>query len=99
MIRANPSPIEIIEVTDEAEIAAAREQRTQFDKNSQWLQAHASEVYGNHRGRYICIAGEELYVADTVREAVRQANAAHPEDKGWFTRYIPVEKVPRIYAF
>jgi hypothetical protein len=26
------------------------------------------------------------------------AKAAHPEDEGRFLRYIPREKVPRIYA-
>lgn len=99
MIRAHSSPIEIIEVTDPIEIAAAQEQRKQFDRNSQWLEAHASEVFSKHRGRHICIAGQELFVANNVREAVQQARAAHPDDKGWFTSYIPVEKVPRIYAF
>jgi len=27
-----------------------------------------------------------------------EATAAHPDDEGWFTRYIPKEKVARIYA-
>jgi len=39
-----------------------------------------------------------LFVADTATEAVAKAKAAHPEDQGWFTRYIPKEKVARIYA-
>jgi len=43
------------------------------------------------------VAGEELFVANSVKEAIEAARAAHPEDDGMFTRYIPREKVPRIY--
>ena len=80
------------------EPAAAREQREQLDRNSAWLQAHILEIGNNCRGKVICIAGQQLFVGDTTREAVAQATAAHPEDKGWFTQYIPKEKVARIYA-
>jgi hypothetical protein len=80
------------------EIAAARQQSEQFDRNSAWLQAHIAEVYGSNRGKVICIAGQELFVGDTTREAVAKATAAHPEDKGLLTRYIYKEKAARIYA-
>jgi hypothetical protein len=86
------------EVTDPVELAEARARREQFDRNSAWLETHASEVYSKHRGKCICIAGGELFVADTAREALAKATAAHPEDKGSFVRYIPKQKVPRIYA-
>lgn len=95
----NGSPAIIVEeLTDPTELAAARAQRDQFDRNSDWLQAHSSEVYSTHRGKCICIAGQELFVADTAREALASATAAHPEDFGRFVHYIPKEKVPRIYA-
>jgi hypothetical protein len=90
--------IEMEEVTDANELAKARQQREQFDRNSAWLQAHISEIYAKHRGKCICIAGQELFVGDTVQDAVTQATTAHPDDEGWFTRYIPKEKVARIYA-
>jgi len=86
------------EVTNAAELVEARAQREQFDRNSAWLHAHASEVYPNHRGKCICVAGEELFAADTASEAVALAAAAHPDDKGRFVHYIPKERVPRIYA-
>lgn len=90
--------IEMEEVTDPEELNKARRQRERFDRNAAWLQAHISEVYTQHRGKYICIAGEELFVADTAKEVIAQATAAHPDDDGWFTRFIPKEKVPRVYA-
>ncbi len=92
------TPVVMDELVDAAELAEARAQQEQFDRNSGWLQAHASEVYSKHRGKCICIAGEELFVAETASEAVALATAAHPEDRGRFVHYIPKEKVPRIYA-
>lgn len=86
------------EVNDPGELAEARAQREQFDRNSAWLQAHASEVYPKHRGKCICVAGEELFVANTASDAIARATAAHPHDKGRFVHYIPKERVPRIYA-
>ena len=93
-----PCSIEMKEVTDAAELAAARKQRERFDRNSAWLQRHISEIYANHRGKCICVAGEEVFVGDDATEATELALAAHPEDDGWFTRYIPKDKVARIYA-
>jgi hypothetical protein len=100
MIRASkpPPPLIMEEVTDPEELARARAQRERFDRNSAWLQAHTSEIYERYRGKCICIAGEELFVADTPAEALAQARTAHPEDDGFFLRYIPREKTTRIYA-
>jgi hypothetical protein len=95
----NPtSKIVMEEVTDPVALAKARKRREQFRRNAAWLQAHASEIYPHHRGKCICIAGEELFVADTASGALAQATSAHPDDEGRFVHYIPKEKVPRIYA-
>ena len=91
-------PVVIKEVTDPVEIAKARAQRARFDRNSAFLEAHAGEVYTRHRGKCVCIAGEELFVANTPVEAMALAKAAHPDDDGSFVRYVPREKLARIYA-
>ena len=91
-------PLIMEEVTDLEELARSRVQRERFRRNAAWLQAHASEVYSNNRGKHICIAGEELFVGDTVESALAGARAAHPEDEGFLLRYVPREKVWRIYA-
>jgi hypothetical protein len=85
----------IEEVKDPVELADARNREIQFERNWKWLEAHASEVY-SHRGKVICIAGEELFVGDSVEEVLGRAKAAHPTDEGRFTRIIPKEKVARI---
>jgi hypothetical protein len=93
-------PIAMSEVTDPDELAKARAQDERFGRNSVWLQTHATEIYTQYRGKCICIAGEELFIADTPEEALRQARAAYPEEDGSILiRYIPREKVSRIYAY
>src|SRR5947208_14727245 len=86
----------MVEVTDPEELARARAQRERFDRNAAWLQAHASEVY-SHRGKFICVAGEALFVADSAPEALAMGKAAHPDDDGSFVQYVPLEKLARIY--
>jgi hypothetical protein len=55
-------------------------------------------VYPRYRGKCICIAGEELFVADTPEEVLTLAKVANPDDAGYFLYYIPREKLARIYA-
>ncbi len=85
-------------LTDTGELAKAQTQRERFNRNAAWLQAHVSEVYSQYRGKCICVAGEELFVADSAKDAIALATVAHPDDDGWFTRYIPKERAARIYA-
>ncbi len=63
--------IQIEMVTDPVELAKSQRQDEQFDRNSDWLEAHAADVYPKFRGKHICIAGEHLFVGDTAEEALR----------------------------
>ncbi len=92
-------PLIIMEqITDPVELAKAQAREELFERNSVWFDAHATEIYHTHRGKCLCISGEELFVADTPAEALALAKAAHPDDDGRFTRIIPKENLPRIYA-
>ncbi len=83
-------PITMEEVTDPEELAQARARDERFARNSAWLQAHATEIYTQYRGKCICVAGEELFIADTPEEVLAQARTAHPEEAGSILiRYIP----------
>jgi hypothetical protein len=86
------------EVTDPEELAKAHLLHERFERNSTWLQPHIAEVYSHYRGKCICVAGEELFVADTPQEVIDLADVAHPEDDGKLLRYIPKERVARVYA-
>src|SRR5258708_7384502 len=96
-MNAETPKITITEVTDPIEIAKAREQDEKFERNLAWLDAHATDVF-SHRGKHICIAGQELFVADTVDEVLAKAKAAHPEDNGRYLKYVPKSRAARIYA-
>jgi len=98
MIQARSLPLVTVEVTDPDEIAKIKAQRERFRKNSDWLQTHVAQVYAQHRGKCICVAGRELFVADTAPEVVALARKAHPEDDGLLLRCIPRERMERIYA-
>src|SRR5574341_2230769 len=87
--------ISIEQVTDAGELAKAQAQRERVNRNVAWLQAHVPEIYSRYRGKCICVVGEELFAADSTRNAIALATAAHP-DGGWFTRYIPKEKASQI---
>jgi len=87
----------IIEELPPEELAAYKARQERFRRNSAWLDAHAAEAYA-HRGKFLCVAGEELFVGDTVADVVARAKAAHPDDDGLFTQYVPVERGPRVYA-
>src|SRR5213082_291767 len=89
--------ITMSEVTDPAEIAKMHELHRKFQRNIDWLDAHATEVF-SHRGKFICIAGQELFVAETFDEVNAWAKVTHPEDDGRFIKYIPESRAPRIYA-
>jgi hypothetical protein len=92
-------PFKMEMVTDPAELSAAQARRAQLEKNLAWYRERASEICRNNRGKCICVAGQELFVADDSPEALALATQAHPEDHGRFLHYIPLEKMPRIYAY
>jgi hypothetical protein len=89
--------MEFIPETPE-EAAASRKRGEQYDRNRAWLQAHILEIGEKYRGKVIGVAGEELFVGDDVLEVIAMAQAAHPDDDGLVTRYIPKERYARIYA-
>jgi hypothetical protein len=81
-------PVGMEEVTDPAELAEARAQHQRFERNWSWFQAHANEIYQPQRGKCICVAGGELFVAETPAKVLAMAKEAHPEDDGRFTLII-----------
>jgi len=88
----------IEEVTDPAEIARSREQDERARRKSDWLQAHWNDVLPQARGKFLAVAGEEAFIADTPEEAWAIAEGAHPEDSGVLVQYVFPNTWPRIYA-
>lgn len=88
----------IEEVTDAAEIARCRAQDERAQRNSAWLQSHWADLLPRARGQHLAVAGEEAFLADTPEQAWAMARAAHPEDDGAFSQYVPPGQGPRLYA-
>jgi hypothetical protein len=78
----------IVEYTSDSNPEWPTPQQSRFQRNWDWFRAHAAEIYILHRGKYYCVAGQELFVADTSLEALAVAKATHPEDDGRFTGSI-----------
>jgi hypothetical protein len=97
-MNTQPPQIEMEVVTDPKAIAEAQAQDARYKRNLAWLNSHFTDVYSTHRGKCICVAGEELFVADSPRTVFEMAQKAHPEDNGRIIRYIPLDKMDRIYA-
>ena len=72
--KENPITMEIM--TDPVELAKAKVRDELFQRNLSWFQVHAPEIYVAHRGKCICISGEELFVADSPNEVLALAKAA-----------------------
>jgi len=70
----------------------------QFHRNTKWLEAHWADVLPQAHGRFIAVAGQEAFVADTGEEAEARAKAAHPEDEGILSQYVFPPGGPRIYG-
>ena len=58
----------IEQVTDPAEIARHRTQHERAGRNSDWLQAHWAYLLPQVRGRFVAVAGQEAFIADTAGE-------------------------------
>lgn len=84
------------EAIDPEEERRFRAQSKRIARNSQWLEAHWSELSAA-RGRFIAIAGEEAFIADSDAEARALARTAHPDDDGVLVQYVWPTNGPRIY--
>jgi hypothetical protein len=96
----NPGPpmTMIVDDLSPEELAAFHAQRERYERNLAWLLPRLAEIHAQHKGKCICVAGQELFVADTTQEVIALAHAAHPEDDGRLLRYLSPVKGLRIHA-
>ena len=84
--------------TDTVEIEQSRARRAQYDRNWKWFQTQIVELGKTHFARYVCVAGEQAFFADSAEEAASLARTAHPEDFGRFVYYFPTHRLARVHA-
>lgn len=102
MIQSNSHPhvtMEVVTETDPAEIAAFRKSMECYARNRDWYQAHLDEIRTAHNHKHVYVAGQELFVGESVQEALSKAKAVHPDEIGsYYYAYVRREKVWKIYA-
>src|SRR5262245_58142656 len=89
--------IQIEEVNDPAEVARCKAQDERAKRNSDWLQSHWADLLPQARGKFVAVAGEEAFIAETPEEAWAWADKTHPDDNGAMVQYVRVGLGPRIY--
>lgn len=72
--------------------------REQAERNMTWLEGHWGDLLPRARGKFVAIAGQEAFIADTASEAWEWAARVHPDDEGALVRYVRTTLGPRIYA-
>ncbi len=88
----------IEELTDPVEIARHRAWQEKARRNADWLETHWAEILPQAHGKFVAVAGQEAFIADTGEEAVARAKAAHSDDEGVLSQYVFPPGGPRIYA-
>jgi hypothetical protein len=83
---------------DALELERSRDRRAQCDCNWAWFQSQIDELGKSYFGKYVCIAGQHAFAADSSKQACQAAAAAYPEDRGRFVYYFPRHRLPRINA-
>jgi hypothetical protein len=89
---------QIEEVNDSVNVARCKAQDERGRRNSDWLQSHWADLLPQARGKFVAVAGQEAFIADTPEEAWAWAAKTHPEDDGALIRHVRVGQGPRIYA-
>jgi hypothetical protein len=88
----------IEEVSNPHDTARALAQDEHHRRNSDWLQRHWADVLPQARGKFLAVAGQEPFIADTPEAAWAWVATTHPEDDGAMVQYVRPEAGPRIYA-
>jgi hypothetical protein len=96
--RSGEPIITIEEVKDPAAVEGSRERFERGRRNDEWLQAHWGDLLPRALGKFVALAGQEAFVADTPEDAWAWAARTHPDDDSATVLYVRPEQGPRIYA-
>ena len=93
-----PSNITIEEETDPAKVGRIRENLEHFTRNSDWLASHWPDLLPQARGKFVAVAGQEAFLADTPEAAWEWVKKRHPDDKGPLVHFVRQGIGPRVYS-
>jgi len=83
-------------VTDPGEMALLCALDSRHQRNSAWLQSHWADFIPSARGKFLAVADEVGFIAETAAEAWAWVAMTHPNDDGAIVRYIREQEGPRI---
>jgi len=83
---------------DPATTARLRAAHEQAIRNSRWLESHGAELLPRALGKFIAVAGQEAFIADSAEQAWTWARSVHPDDCGAFVEYVIPTPGPRLYS-
>jgi hypothetical protein len=93
----NPQ-ITLEETSDLTNGASRAEHRERARKNWDWLQNHWSDLLPQAHGKFVAVANEEAFLADTLDAALNWVRLTHPEDTGHIVEFVLPPTGPRIYS-
>ena len=85
------APVFREKVTDPDAVASARAYDQRLKRNLDWLNTHWDDLLPEAHGRYVAVAGQEAFVADSYGQAWAMATAAHPDDDAAWGQYVPTK--------
>ena len=85
-------------VTDPGEMALLFAMDARHQRNSDWLQSHWADFVPSARGKFVAVAEEVGFIAETAEEAWAWVAMRHPNDDGAIVRHIREQEGPRIYG-
>lgn len=98
-----PTPVTLPEtytyevIDDPATNAQAAAVHARALRNSQYLSAHWADVLPQAVGKYVAVANEQLFVADTVHAARACARQTDPDGAG-LVQFVSPKTGPRVYG-
>jgi hypothetical protein len=90
--------IEIVAATPEERARNAARSEA-FWRNTEWLSQQWDRLLPAARGKYVAVANQQEFVAQTRQEAKEWIAANHPDDPGPIIHYVSPHKELRTRAY
>jgi hypothetical protein len=92
-----PPRLTVEEVTDPEYNARATARMERFKRNWAWLEAHWADLLPHGWGKFVAVADQQAFLADTAEEAWAWCDRNHPDDSP-VVHYLRPTQGPKIYA-
>lgn len=82
-----------LEIDDRPEVGAEHAARLdRFRRNARCFDRAARDIELRYPGKYVCVAGGELFTGDSLANVLAAARQQHPGDDAPFVHYVSKER-------